>query len=589
MQTAVAGGATVATRGGPAPGRNGARAPARRGRGGGANLGEVARGGTQNLVGAVVAAVATSATTVLVTRNFTKGEAGAFFTAISAFLIVETLATLGANVGLVYFIARLRSLREEARIPMIMRAAVVPVLVASFVLTAAMFAFTGPLAHLIIAARPGGHVTVGSAADALRGLAVTIPFAAQIDTVLGATRGYRDMTATVWVDRIGTTVGQLLGVAVAVGLGSAALLAPLWAVPYVPLSVVAWVWLRRIRRRAGARGAVMPAVPPELAALMALAERQTSSAAQKLSGGARSARRQRGQRALANANARGFWRFTGPRGVAMVTSALLQRLDIVIVAILIGPAQAAVYTAATRFLVLSQFGSAAVSRASQPRLTELIAVKDMRGTSVVYQGTTAWLVLLNWPIYLLVLVFGSQALGLFGHSYKAGYSVMVVLCIATLAGTLMGQVDMMLVTAGKSSWSMWNGLLQLGTNVGLDLWLIPRHGILGAAIAWAVAITIGNVVPLIQLALVTKLHPFSRGSLIAVVLCVACFAVVPVAIKMALGPTLLAFVAGSVAGTVLFIPGMARFRRALKLGGMPGTAMMERYLTKVKRRFPGGR
>ena len=571
----------MATRGGTAP--------AGKGPGGGAKLGEVARGGTQNLVGAVVAAVATSVTTLLVTRKFPQGEAGAFFTAISAFLIVETLATLGANVGLVYFIARLRSLREEGRIPMIMRAAVVPVIVASFLLTAAMFAFTRPLAHFIIAARPGGHVTVGSAADALRGLAVAVPFAVQIDMALGAARGYRDMTATVWIDRIGTTVGQLLGVAVAAALGSVALLAPLWAVPYVPLSVLAWLWLRRIRRRATAKGAVMPAVPPELAALMALAVRQEPATAQELPGGARSTRSRSSQRALANANSGGFWRFTGPRAAAMVTSALLQRLDIVIVAILIGPAEAAVYTAATRFLVLSQFGSAAVSRASQPRLTELMAVKDMRGTSVVYQGTTAWLVLLNWPIYLLVLVFGSQALGLFGHSYKAGYSVMVVLCVATLAGTLMGQVDMLLVTAGKSSWSMWNGLLQLGANVGLDLYLIPRHGILGAAIAWAVSITIGNVVPLIQLALVTKLHPFSRGSLIAAVLSVICFAVVPLAIKLVLGPTLLAFVTGGVAGTVLMMAGMGRFRRALKLGGMPGMAAIERRLKKVQRRLPGRR
>lgn len=571
----------MATRGGAGP--------ARKGPGGGARLGEVARGGTQNLVGAVIAAVATSATTVLVTRKFPQGEAGAFFTATSAFIIVETLATLGANVGLVYFIARLRSLGEEGRIPMIMRAAVLPVLVASFVLTAAMFAFTRPLAHFIIAAHPGGHVTVGAATDALRGLAVAIPFAAQIDTALGATRGYRDMTPTVWIDRIGTTVGQLVAVAIAAVLGSVALLAPLWAVPYVPLSVLAWLWLRRIRRRASAKGAVMPAVPPELAALMALATRVDPPTAQEGPGGTRSVRSRISQRALANANVRGFWSFTGPRAAAMVTSALLQRLDIVIVAILQGPAEAAVYTAATRFLVLSQFGSAAVARASQPRLTELLAVKDMRGTSIVYQGTTAWLVLLNWPIYLLVLVFGQQALGLFGHSYKAGYTVMVVLCVATLIGTLMGQVDMLLVTAGKSSWSMWNGLLQLGANVGLDLWLIPRHGILGAAIAWAVAITIGNVVPLIQLALVTKLHPFSRGSLIAGVLSVICFAIVPLVIKVALGPTLLAFVAAGVVGTVLMFIGMARFRRALKLGGMPGAAAVERRLRRLQRRLLGSR
>src|SRR5690348_8044015 len=75
-----------------------------------ARLAEVARGGTLNLAGAAVAAIAILGVTVLVTRVFPRPVAGAFFTATSAFIIVEAVASLGANVGLVYFIARLRSL-----------------------------------------------------------------------------------------------------------------------------------------------------------------------------------------------------------------------------------------------------------------------------------------------------------------------------------------------------------------------------------------------------------------------------------------------------------------------------------------------
>ena len=85
-------------------------------------------------------------------------------------------------------------------------------------------------------------------ADALRVLAVALPFAALSDTLLGATRGYRDMRPTVVVDKIGRASVQLIGVLIAVSVGSFALLAPLWAVAYVPAAGVAWYWLRRIRR-----------------------------------------------------------------------------------------------------------------------------------------------------------------------------------------------------------------------------------------------------------------------------------------------------------------------------------------------------
>lgn len=532
-------------------------------------MAEVARGGTLNLVGAAVSAIASVGVTVLVTRHFSKYVAGSFFTATSAFVIAEMIGTLGAHNGLVYFIARVRSLGEEDRIPALMRVALIPVIVVSAALVIAMVVFAAPLASVLLNARKGsGGVDVITVA--LRGLALLVPFGALENVYLGATRGYREMRPTVMIDRVGVSIAQLVAVLVAATAGSVALLAPLWALPYVPATFAAWLWLRRIRRDAPTRpGAALPDVPPELAALLALA---TPSAPARAAQAVRARGAEMGRAArkrLARVTTRrDFWRFTTPRAVGTVTSTIINRVDIVIIAIMKGPVEAAIYTAATRFLVLGQFAGTAIARSSQPRLTELFTVHDHHGTNVVYQATTAWLILLTFPIYLLVLVYGSQALAVFGHSYRAGYPVMVVLCIAMLAGALTGQVDIVLITTGKSSWSMLNGLLVLITNVGLDLWLIPRHGILGAAIAWGTAITVSNVVPLIQLAVVFRLQPISRGVVIATVLTVASFFIVSLAIRAALGSGWVSLGVATVAGCVLMGAGMLRFRVALKLRGV---------------------
>ena len=555
-----------------------AGASQREGRSGRVRLAEVARGGTLNLGGAAVAAVTNVGVTVLVTRHFSKYVAGSFFTATSAFLIVSMIGTLGAHNGLVYFIARLRSLGEEDRVPAVLRIALTPVVVLSAALVVPMLVFAGPLAHVLLNYHKGSAGGVDIITVALRGLALLVPFAALESALLGASRGYRDMRPTVVIDRMGVTIAQLLVVLAAAGTGSVALLAPLWALPYLPAALVAWLWLRRIRRDAPSRpGAALPDVPPELAALLALATPLAPVPGTDSTGAARPTRGAMlgrvARKRLARATRRDFWRFTTPRAVSTVTSTIIQRVDIVIIAIMKGPVEAAVYTAATRFLVLGQFAGTAIARSSQPRLTELFTVRDRHGTNVVYQATTAWLIILTFPIYLLVLVYGSQALVIFGHSYRAGYPVMVVLCIAMLAGALTGQVDIVLITAGKSSWSMLNGLLVLTTNVALDLWLIPRHGILGAAIAWATAITVSNVVPLIQLATVFRLQPISRGVVIAIVLTVASFFVVPLAIRAALGSGWVSLGAAIVAGYVLLGAGVLRFRVPLKLQGfarLPG-------------------
>jgi O-antigen/teichoic acid export membrane protein len=561
-------------RSGPPRGRAGAAGgrparPARNGAvaGGGRGVAEVRRGSTLNLASSAVSAVATTGVTVLVARAFGQAEAGAFFTATSAFLIIGAIAGLGTNVGLTYYIARYRSLGEERRIPALMRTAILPVIVTSLATAVFMLLAAAPLAHLVLK----GHVAhssdnVATIANALRGLAIALPFAGLLNAYLGASRGYGDMRPTAVVGQIGLPVGKLLGALAATAAGSAILLAPLWALAYIPTATAAWLWGRRIGRKRARTPVSLPDVPPEIAALLALSTPVPPARGQRYP--ARDSRMpgpRISRRLQSKADGRSFWVFTAPRAVANVAQNILQSIDIVLVAAILGPAEAAVYTAATRFLVVGQLVGSAISRASQARFTQLFTLGDRRGANGIYQTTTTWLVLLLWPVFLLSIAYGPVLLAVFGKSYSAGYPVMVILGFAMLLATACGQVDMVLITSGRSSWSLVNGLLTVGVNVGLDLVLIPRYGILGAAIGWAVAIAVSNLIPLTQLAVVLRLHPFGRGTIIACVLSVLSFGVVALGIRAALGDGPVSLAAALAAGSVLQLAGLWRFRRVLHL------------------------
>jgi O-antigen/teichoic acid export membrane protein len=506
-------------------------------------LAEVARGGLLNLVGAGVAGLGTVVLTVIVTRNFSQAVAGGFFTAMSLFLIVEAIVSLGAATGTTYFIARLRSLGQQDRIPEVLRTATRPVAVLSIAAAAALALVAMPMAHLLAhgqlshaGARPA------EVAAELRALAVALPFAAILDTLLGASRGYRAMGPTAVVDRIGRPLLQLVGVGAVAVAGSAALLAPLWALPYIPAAFIVWWWLRRIRRRAE------PHAPaPD-----------------------RSGRLREGLTAAAGREPLRFWRFTVPRGLATLAQITIQRIDIVLVAILLGPAEAAVYTAATRFLVAGQFANQAISMAAQPRFTEMFTLGDYRGANRIYKATTAWLVLMTWPLYLLAVCYGPEIITVFGHSYRAGADVMVILGLTMLLATACGQVDMVLVTTGRSSWSLINGLLAVGVNVGLDLVLIPAYGIAGAAIAWSAAIVLTNLMPLAQVAMTVRLSPFGRGTVITTALAALSFGVLPLAARGLFGNGIAPSLSAIGAGCVLMTVGIWHFRKELNLAAMPG-------------------
>jgi O-antigen/teichoic acid export membrane protein len=532
-------------------------------------LAEVARGGLLNLVGAAVAGLGTVALTLIITRRFSEAAAGAFFTAMSLFLIVEAVASLGAATGTVYFIARLRALGQDHRIPEVVRTATRPVAVVSVAAAVALVLLAGPAARLLLHGQLGhAGARPAEVAAELRALALALPFAAMLDTVLGASRGYRSMGPTVVVDRIGRPILQLAGIGVAAAAGSTALLAPLWALPYVPAACAVWLWFRRIQRAAGP--APIPAPVPVPAARRA--PRHAASAATWEREPLR------------------FWRFTGPRGLAALAQITIQRIDIVLVAIIRGPAEAAVYTAATRFLVAGQFGNQAISMAAQPRFTEMFAQGDRQGANRVYQATTAWLILLTWPLYLLAVSFGPQIITVFGHSYRAGATVMVILGLTMLLATGCGQVDMVLVTTGRSSWSLINGLLAVVVNVGLDVALIPRYGITGAAIGWSAAIIITNLMPLAQVAATKRLHPFGRGTFVSAALCAFSFGVLPLAARHLIGPGAVPSLAAIGCGCVVMAAGIWHFRGDLHVAAMPGGAQLAALVSRRNHQgFPNRR
>jgi len=527
-------------------------------------LAGVARGGAVNLAGAVISAAGSVGLTVLVTRSFPQSAVGTFFVAMSLFLIAEAIINLGAYNGAIYFIARLRALNAERRIPAIIRATVVPVAVASVIGAAALVVFVHPITRLLLNTSFSGHVSAGALATALRVLAVALPFAALTDTMLGATRGYHEMRPTVLVDRIGRSTLQVLGVALAAVAGSAALLAPLWALPYLPVAIIATLWLRRIVRRQQAE--------------MAVVRRSTTmKAADQPKAAQRPADHAAADNRHGKPNARGFWKFTAPRSLASLAQIVVQRADIILVGVLKGPIDAAIYTAATRFLVAGQLGNAAISMAAQPQLTRLFAVRDLAGANTVYQVTTAWLILLTWPLYLLAAVFGPTVLRIFGPSYQAGSTVMIILALTMLVATACGQVDMVLITTGRSSWSLYNGLLAMGVNIGVDLVLIPRFGITGAAIGWAAAICMSNLVPLAQVAVAAKVHPFGKGMAAASALTVLSFAVIPLALRAVAGPgSTTSITAIALGGTVMAL-GLWLLHQTLHLSAMPGMSRLASF------------
>ena len=505
------------------------------GDGGMTGIDRLARNGLMGLLGAAVSAVVNLALVLMVVHAAGKTTAGVVFAVTSLFLIAVTVSRLGSPTGLVYFLVRARSHGSVGSMRRILRTGVVPVICAALLLSAVLFVTAPGLASWIAPAK------ANEAVGPIRILALIVPLAAISDTLLQASRGFNTMRPLVFVERIGRPIGQvvLTVIAIAVGSRAASAFTAAWVLPYVITAGVAVWWTRHLLRGAERRSVNSDGSDGSVPATTA-----------------------------ATTTRREYWTFTAPRGLQSVVQIALQRLDVVLVSAILGPREAAVYAAVTRFLVFGQLGAQAITSAVQPQLGSLLFAGDRRGAGHVYQVSTCWLVLLTWPVYLSLGVFSKQIPSFFGKGYDAGTAVLLVLACAMLVATGAGLVDVALAMAGRTTWTLANSTLALVVDVSLNLILLPRIGIMGAAIAWAAAIVCNNVLPVTQLAVSMKLHPFGRGTLLAMASALAWLGALPALAGLALSYTAPVLVAAMAVGAVGYVGTAWRMREVFDLDAL---------------------
>jgi O-antigen/teichoic acid export membrane protein len=123
-----------------------------------------------------------------------------------------------------------------------------------------------------------------------------------------------------------------------------------------------------------------------------------------------------------------------------------------------------------------------------------------------------------------------------------------------------------LLMSGRSMWTLFNSMIGLGINVGLNLWLIPKYGMEGAALAWSASIVFNNLAGIIEVKALLKLSPFGPGSAIPMVASVVCFGGLGLLTRHVFGMTLGTFVVFGLVTTLVYGGLLYVFRRRLHLG-----------------------
>lgn len=216
--------------------------------------------------------------------------------------------------------------------------------------------------------------------------------------------------------------------------------------------------------------------------------------------------------------------YSGPRTVMAAMEQTIIWIDVLLIGALLGASAAGVYGAAARFVAAGVVAMTALRIVVAPRFSALLGENRREEVAELYTATARWVLLLGAPIYLLLAIFSPTVLSWLGPGFSDAASSMVILSLGSIVVLAGGNVQSLLLMSGHSGWGAFNKVVVVCFNVTGNLVLIPRVGIEGAAVIWAMSMALDTVLAAWQVRRGIGISPAVgaiAGTMLAVVGCVA--------------------------------------------------------------------
>lgn len=192
---------------------------------------------------------------------------------------------------------------------------------------------------------------------------------------------------------------------------------------------------------------------------------------------------------------------------------LNSRADIFVLGLLSSTDQVGIYSIAVATGAFVPTLLRSVNSVFGPMVSNLHARGELRLLERLFQTSTKWCLGLTWPLVVVLIFFSETLMGIFGDEFRVGGPALALLALGHLVNVGTGSVGSLLNMSGHQRFELHTGTATALLILALNLWWIPRWGLIGAAAAVACGLAISNLLRTFLVQRFLGLVPYSVRTL----------------------------------------------------------------------------
>ena len=227
---------------------------------------------------------------------------------------------------------------------------------------------------------------------------------------------------------------------------------------------------------------------------------------------------------------RGLWRkVTSVARYSVVISAtvlmatLMSRMDVMLLGYFVSAESLGQYAIAQMIAGLLATFNIALSQAAAPMIADLGKRGVRSELATVLHQHARWVLATTLPLFFVLVLYGDALLPVLGQSYVSDVPILSVLALSQLATALFSSAGYTLSMTGRHTAEFYVMAIGAAATLALNLLLIPRQGLLGAAVATLCGVLVANGLRAVLVARVYGVFPVGRDALRSAVVCIVVF------------------------------------------------------------------